>query len=304
MLLAHGDYYVHSAPREALQADLRAHASGIGAPHDAPPPLPTRPPAAAAPAAAAASPPPDAQGWRAFAARISVPSPQSSAASGANTPHAAAAAEAQPSSVVAGAGAQAEAALQPADPDEDIFGLGSGDLAWQGSGVAAPQDAATGGSSAQQQVDPMAALEEQLPAHAASASNPGGSPQLADGGGGAWGSSPARSNMHAKGMHAAAQHQAAACQAAEQERSVSLSSASHEDTCMAYHEAGGAADEDNAEGPMEEPPPMEGFELDSASGFFYNSLLGAFFDPKRQLFGDAATGHWYSLRDGEYQLVH
>ena len=114
------------------------------------------------------------------------------------------------------------------------------------------------------------------------------------------------SGMHADSdMATAWAGSSAACLGAEpQERSISLSSASHDDTCMAYPEAAGdAGRESAAEGRPLAEPPMEGFDYDSASGFFYNSLLGAYFDPKRQLFGDSASGHWYSLCNGEYQLV-
>jgi hypothetical protein len=50
-------------------------------------------------------------------------------------------------------------------------------------------------------------------------------------------------------------------------------------------------------------PSMDGFEYDAASGYYYNSLLGCFYDPLHRLFGDASSGHWFSLVDGKYQLV-
>lgn len=48
---------------------------------------------------------------------------------------------------------------------------------------------------------------------------------------------------------------------------------------------------------------MQGFSYDQASGFLYNSAMGAFYDPAKRLFGDASSGHWYSLQDGTYRLV-
>ncbi|KAK9915257.1 hypothetical protein WJX75_006773 [Coccomyxa subellipsoidea] len=39
------------------------------------------------------------------------------------------------------------------------------------------------------------------------------------------------------------------------------------------------------------------------SGYFYNSIIGAYYDPYNRLFGDAASGHWFSLKNGEYQVV-
>lgn len=48
---------------------------------------------------------------------------------------------------------------------------------------------------------------------------------------------------------------------------------------------------------------MAGFELQS-NGSYYNSVLGYWFDPQRQLFGDAGTGLWYRYTaEGRYEQV-
>jgi outer membrane protease len=50
---------------------------------------------------------------------------------------------------------------------------------------------------------------------------------------------------------------------------------------------------------------MNGFVLDEASGCFYSSALGYYFNPATQLFRDACSGLWYrySEETGTYQLV-
>ena len=50
---------------------------------------------------------------------------------------------------------------------------------------------------------------------------------------------------------------------------------------------------------------MDGFVLDEASGCFYSSALGYYFNPATQLFRDACSGLWYrySEETGAYQLV-
>ena len=48
---------------------------------------------------------------------------------------------------------------------------------------------------------------------------------------------------------------------------------------------------------------MEGFAFDESSGLFYNSSLGYYFDPGSQLYGDAASGHWWKYHNGQYQLA-
>lgn len=41
--------------------------------------------------------------------------------------------------------------------------------------------------------------------------------------------------------------------------------------------------------------PLQGFVLDSTTGYFYNSQMGAYYDPRSRLFGDAASGTWWRL---------
>jgi CD2 antigen cytoplasmic tail-binding protein 2 len=50
---------------------------------------------------------------------------------------------------------------------------------------------------------------------------------------------------------------------------------------------------------------LQGFILDETSGYYYNSTLGAYYDPVSSLFGDAASGRWYRLdqNTGQYILV-
>lgn len=50
---------------------------------------------------------------------------------------------------------------------------------------------------------------------------------------------------------------------------------------------------------------LQGFLLDQNSGYYYNSTLGAYYDPASSLFGDAASGRWYRLdqNTGQYILV-
>jgi CD2 antigen cytoplasmic tail-binding protein 2 len=61
-----------------------------------------------------------------------------------------------------------------------------------------------------------------------------------------------------------------------------------------------AADESNGLSPH-----LQGFILDQGSGYYYNSILGAYYDPSSSLFGDAASGRWYRLdqNTGQYILV-
>ena len=50
---------------------------------------------------------------------------------------------------------------------------------------------------------------------------------------------------------------------------------------------------------------LQGFVFDDRTGYFYNSTLGAYYDPNSSLFGDAASGRWYSLdrNTGQYIAV-
>ncbi|KAL4445882.1 hypothetical protein ABPG77_009081 [Micractinium sp. CCAP 211/92] len=53
------------------------------------------------------------------------------------------------------------------------------------------------------------------------------------------------------------------------------------------------------------PSELEGFVRDLDSGWLYNSELGMYYDPQRQLFGEAASGRWYSFdaSTGQYTLA-
>ena len=46
-----------------------------------------------------------------------------------------------------------------------------------------------------------------------------------------------------------------------------------------------------------------GFVYDDSSGTWFNAELGYFYDTTQDLYGDAASGKWYSYVDGMYQLV-
>lgn len=46
-----------------------------------------------------------------------------------------------------------------------------------------------------------------------------------------------------------------------------------------------------------------GFVYDDSSGTWFNADLGYFYDTTQDLYGDAASGKWYSYVDGMYQLV-
>jgi len=48
---------------------------------------------------------------------------------------------------------------------------------------------------------------------------------------------------------------------------------------------------------------MAGFEYDQTSGMYYNTILGCYFDAKKQLYGDASSGQWYSFENGAYKLA-
>uniref|UniRef100_A0A7R9YZ02 OCRE domain-containing protein n=1 Tax=Chlamydomonas euryale TaxID=1486919 RepID=A0A7R9YZ02_9CHLO len=48
--------------------------------------------------------------------------------------------------------------------------------------------------------------------------------------------------------------------------------------------------------------PLQGFQLDAASGLLYNSDVGFYFDPATQHWRDAGTGDWYR-RDASGALL-
>ncbi len=51
-------------------------------------------------------------------------------------------------------------------------------------------------------------------------------------------------------------------------------------------------------------PLLQGFVLQPDSGYYYNSSIGAYYDPQSRLFGDAGTGKWYKFnhKTGKYIL--
>lgn len=46
------------------------------------------------------------------------------------------------------------------------------------------------------------------------------------------------------------------------------------------------------------------FTFDENTGTWFNADMGYYYDASQGLYGDAASGHWYSYRDGAYQLVY
>lgn len=44
----------------------------------------------------------------------------------------------------------------------------------------------------------------------------------------------------------------------------------------------------------------EGFIMDPHLGYYLNSALGYYYDPRTQLFGEASSGLWYRYENGEY----
>ena len=53
----------------------------------------------------------------------------------------------------------------------------------------------------------------------------------------------------------------------------------------------------------EEPHAQGHFTFDESNGTWFNADLGYYYDAAQELYGDAASGHWYSYKDGAYQLV-
>lgn len=52
------------------------------------------------------------------------------------------------------------------------------------------------------------------------------------------------------------------------------------------------------------PSADSSFTFDQDSGTWFNADMGYYYDAAQGLYGDAASGHWYSYRDGAYQLVY
>ncbi|BDA43366.1 probable CD2 antigen cytoplasmic tail-binding protein 2 at N-terminal half [Coccomyxa sp. Obi] len=268
-LLVNGDYHVHANSREVLQADLLQHASGIPS-RDHPNTAVPEQPAASSSGAATPQSARDVHGWRAFAARLPAPSSAASVQSGG---------EAQATD---GMGVAA-----PADPEEDIF-----EDAQPASVVRSSAESREGGM----QADGVVPTEPEQ-AHSPASGPPGaasgmpmdetegnyGPPRLGSTSGQQSCASSSAQSIDAETVTAVA------CG-----RQPSPSCAS-QDTNMVFAEPPSAASGDSL--------PMEGFEYDADSGYYYNSLLGAYYDPDNRLFGDAASGHWFSLQNGEYQVV-
>lgn len=276
ILLVNGDYHVHGNSRELLQADLLQHASGI--PSGRPPPMAApEQPAASSSAAIERQGSRDTHGWRAFAAGLEAPGSGGAVQDGATA-----------QAVGGNAGGPAAA---PADPEEDIFeGSSLVDQAYTDGNAAANEEAiikpeqAPGALldrsqslTAQQETaigTPLdASVQHHDPSEHATASLPG---------------------EQSCGPSSAESMDAEAVAAANSARQPSPSCNSV-DTNMVFAEPHSAAADESA--------PMEGFEYDADSGYFYNSLIGAYYDPYNRLFGDAASGHWFSLKNGEYQVV-
>ena len=59
----------------------------------------------------------------------------------------------------------------------------------------------------------------------------------------------------------------------------------------------------SVDGP-EGPQTHSNFTFDESTGTWFNADLGYYYDASHGLYGDAASGHWYSYRDGAYQLVY
>ncbi len=276
-LLVNGDYHVHGNSRELLQADLLLHASGIPS---------SRPPHVAAPEqpAASGSPAiqplqegaPDVHGWRAFAARLEAPS---------------SAGAVQDGGALSEAADAGEPPAAPVDPEEDIF-------EW-----AAPLEAASAfrsGAASQEAVMVSDQIAAAVPERGQSGPtvekrSDGTSPQAA-----------ARQHGVLPDESTSVPSEQAGAQSAlegmDAEASATADSAQHPspsctsaDTNMVFAEPPSAEPDKSA--------PMEGFEYDADSGYYYNSLIGAYYDPYNRLFGDAASGHWFSLKNGEYQVV-
>ena len=53
----------------------------------------------------------------------------------------------------------------------------------------------------------------------------------------------------------------------------------------------------------EQPSAQGQFTFDESNGTWFNADLGYYYDAAQELYGDAASGHWYSYKDGAYQLV-
>ena len=264
-----GDYHVHANSREVLQADLLQHASGIPS-RDHPSTAAPEQPAASSSAAATPQSARDVHGWRAFAARLPAPSSAASAQDSG---------EAQAT--------EGAAIAAPADPDEDIFEDA------QPASAAVRMIESRGGGMDVHEIVP--AEPEQAQSAAAGIEDAACGTPMDETEGQHDPTPPGSvSGQHSCASSSAHSRDAETVTAVARGRQPSPSCAS-QDTNMPFAEPPSAASGDSL--------PMEGFEYDADSGFYYNSLLGAYYDPDNRLFGDAASGHWFSLQNGEYQVV-
>lgn len=121
-------------------------------------------------------------------------------------------------------------------------------------------------------------------------------------------------------MDAAGRYIAGGSPAVEKE-DIDMFAAEAEDNALVTKDATEKEREETAPSSQSPPPPppppaaaeenaeqqllLQGFILDQNSGYYYNSSLGAYYDPASSLFGDAASGRWYRLDQstGQYILV-
>lgn len=261
---------MHNNSREVLQADLLQHASGIPSRDQPDTAAPEQPAASSSPAATPQSAR-DVHGWRAFAARLPAPSSAASAQDRG---------EAQATDNIAGAA--------PADPEEDIFE--DAQPASAARGITA--ESREGGMEA----DRIVPIEPEQVQSAAGVTEEASCGMPMDETEGQHDPPPlgSRSGQQSCVSSSTQSIDAETVTAVACGRQPSPSCAS-QDTNMVFAEPASAASGDSL--------PMEGFEYDADSGYYYNSLLGAYYDPGNRLFGDAASGHWFSLQNGEYQVV-
>ena len=267
------------------------------------------------------------QSWRSFAARLTVP-PQPSSSGGQQS---AAAVSAEGVDHSQSATTQASPAL-PADPDEDIFASEEPEQQKEGSlhqsqSSAAPpacqmqklpvdnagyssdmegdhasiedSQCPVGSDPADQgDVDPMRLLEQQaLEAEAAAGHLLQGSFMAME----AQLSGVDHTHLQAEAEADDSHIQSAGVPQALSAPASGVPSSTH---CGSLQwDAQGNDVEQQDTGESGAASEMEGFSYDQGSGFLYNSAMGAFYDPAKRLFGDASSGHWYSLQDGTYCLV-
>lgn len=295
LLLENGDYHVHSTSREALQAELQRYASGIPS-SSGPDSLQSQTGVAEGTSSGSSNSTGtqqdigDANGWRAFAARIQA-SLSAWAAAGQLPVQVTEESEAPP----------AAAAVAPADPEENIFAM---DAAAAGSPTqptrmdstkSAEEQEGEAGAPSTREASKLAADAANKPM-AFSAAEQSTENKHADGDSNAHGA--VKQGMGLQTMD----HEAQGPQLDDVSSRQYPSQRYHADMASDSAEAC-QVDQASVQCSAAESPFMDGFEYDAASGYYYNSLMGAYYDPHQQLFGDASSGQWFSLMDGKYQLV-